>query len=142
MSRGKPDVEEPGVGHRVSVAAIIRMGGKVFIARRKPGGDLGGLWEFPGGKCEIGEKPEDTVVRELAEEFGARARVVTALGRTSFVHGSRDYTLIGFETVLDEPACFLLEHDETAMVEPDELDGLDFAPSDRGLFRFVKGSCR
>lgn len=53
------------------VAAVLRDGrGRVLLAQRLPGGHHGGLWEFPGGKVELGETPEAALARELAEELG------------------------------------------------------------------------
>ncbi len=66
--------------HRVAVGIVCRDDGRVFIDRRPYGGLLGGLWEFPGGKIEPGETPEDALHRELDEEFGLRVAVEGALG--------------------------------------------------------------
>lgn len=64
------------------VAAVIRDArGRILLARRTEGRDLAGLWEFPGGKCEPGESPEDALVRELREELGIEARVGAPLIR-------------------------------------------------------------
>ena len=50
--------------------AIIYKEGKILIAQRKPGGPMGGYWEFPGGKHEPGESLQDCLVREVREELG------------------------------------------------------------------------
>src|SRR5687768_107939 len=50
-------------------AAIVVQGGRILVARRAPGQHLEGLWEFPGGKLEGDETPQQCVVRELAEEL-------------------------------------------------------------------------
>jgi 8-oxo-dGTP diphosphatase len=64
------------------VAGVIRDArGRILLARRTQGRDLAGLWEFPGGKVEPGESPEDALVRELREELGIEARVGEALLR-------------------------------------------------------------
>ena len=55
--------------------------GKVFIQQRPENGHLGGLWEFPGGKCRAGEEPEAAVVRECREELGDRGRAPGQAGR-------------------------------------------------------------
>lgn len=53
------------------VAGILRRAdGQVYLARRRAGGEHGGRWEFPGGKCEAGETPRAALARELAEELG------------------------------------------------------------------------
>ena len=54
----------------VAACALIDQDRRVLIAQRPEGKTLAGLWEFPGGKVEPGETPEDTVIRELAEELG------------------------------------------------------------------------
>ena len=64
------------------VAGVIRDArGRILLARRTLGRDLAGRWEFPGGKVEPGESPEDALVRELREELGIEARVGEALLR-------------------------------------------------------------
>ena len=58
------------------VAGVLRDArGRVLLARRTEGRDLAGLWEFPGGKVEPGESPEDALVRELREERGVETEV-------------------------------------------------------------------
>ncbi|MEX0840472.1 MAG: NUDIX domain-containing protein, partial [Parvibaculum sp.] len=54
----------------VAACALVDADGRVLIARRPEGKPLAGLWEFPGGKVEPGEMPEDTLIRELHEELG------------------------------------------------------------------------
>ena len=54
----------------VAAAALLDSDGRVLIAERPPGKAMAGLWEFPGGKIETGESPEDALVRELREELG------------------------------------------------------------------------
>ncbi|AXK70975.1 Nudix family hydrolase [Lysobacter sp. TY2-98] len=64
------------------VAGVIRdVRGRVLLARRTEGRDLAGLWEFPGGKCEPGETPEQALARELHEELGIDVRVGAPLIR-------------------------------------------------------------
>ena len=54
----------------VAACALIDADGRVLIAQRPAGKSMAGLWEFPGGKVEPGERPEDTVIREMNEELG------------------------------------------------------------------------
>jgi 8-oxo-dGTP diphosphatase len=54
----------------VAACALIDADGRILIAQRPEGKQLAGLWEFPGGKVEPGERPEETLIRELHEELG------------------------------------------------------------------------
>jgi 8-oxo-dGTP diphosphatase len=54
----------------VAAVALVDADGRVLIAQRPEGKQLAGLWEFPGGKVEPGERPEETLIRELHEELG------------------------------------------------------------------------
>ena len=54
----------------VVAAALVDLEGRVLIAQRPEGKSMAGLWEFPGGKVEAGERPEDALIRELREELG------------------------------------------------------------------------
>ena len=72
----------------VAACALIDPDKRVLIARRPEGKPLAGLWEFPGGKIEAGETPEDTVIRELAEE---RTVTVTKPCLAPLTFSSHDY---------------------------------------------------
>ncbi|PKQ09500.1 MAG: 8-oxo-dGTP diphosphatase MutT [Alphaproteobacteria bacterium HGW-Alphaproteobacteria-12] len=66
--------EDDAGGHKplllVAACALVDADGRVLLARRPEGKPLAGLWEFPGGKIEPGEVPEETLIRELKEELG------------------------------------------------------------------------
>jgi 8-oxo-dGTP diphosphatase len=75
---------------RIVTAAIIRKDGCVLLARRQPGEKLTGFWEFPGGKVESGETPDEALTRELFEELGVVARIRKRVAESSrqYEHGS------------------------------------------------------
>ena len=58
----------------VAACALVDADGRVLIAQRPEGKPMAGLWEFPGGKVEPGETPEETLIRELQEELGIAVR--------------------------------------------------------------------
>jgi 8-oxo-dGTP diphosphatase len=78
----------------VVAAALIDPDGRVLIAQRPPGRDMAGLWEFPGGKVETGEKPEDALIRELAEELGITVKEPCLAPFTFASHTYADFHLL------------------------------------------------
>ncbi len=84
--------KKPVPHHDIAVAAI-RRSGRYLIGRRPPQGLLGGLWEFPGGKIEPGETPQDAVVREVREETGLRVRVGPRLATVEHAYSHFSVTL-------------------------------------------------
>jgi 8-oxo-dGTP diphosphatase len=122
-----------------SVAGVAVEGGRFFIARRGAGGDLGGKWEFPGGKVEEGESDEEALFREYREEFDCAIRVGLRLGSVSFEHRGLIRTLNAY-TVTLPPDFTLREHVEWRWALPDEIERLDFAESDRRLLPCLKDS--
>ena len=65
-------------------AAVIEKDGRILIAKRRIGDRHGGRWEFPGGKIDSGETPEECLKRELREELGIEAEIGELLCKTSF----------------------------------------------------------
>ncbi len=116
-------------------AAVIEREGKLLIARRKAGGRFGGLWEFPGGKIEPGETPEECLRRELREELGVEAEVKESLGASRYDYGDFEVELLVFRVeILTE--CFRLnDHDEIRWVLPEELKQYAFPEADEPVVR-------
>ena len=73
----------------VSAAALIDRDGRVLLAQRAKGKPMAGLWEFPGGKIELGETPETALIRELKEELGINT-AASCLAPLSFASHSYD----------------------------------------------------
>jgi 8-oxo-dGTP diphosphatase len=122
----------------VSVAGIALEGGKVFIARRPPGGDLGEKWEFPGGKVEDGETEEEALIREYREELGVPIRSGPLLGSASFEHQGKTRTLRAYRVYFTSHNFTLAEHSQWDWVSPEILGGPDFAGSDALLIPCLK----
>ncbi len=119
------------VRERITTAGILCIGGRYFVAKRKAGGAVGGLWEFPGGKHRWGETPEQSLEREFQEEFGLEVSVGSCFHTHDFVNREVLYHLQAFWVHAAQPICFALhEHTEAKWVTLDELLALDFVPSD------------
>ena len=111
-------------------AAVIVVDGKVFAARRKLGLHLAGCWEFPGGKVESGETPEQCLFRELREELSIITKVGQYIGENLHDYGSKIVRLIAFQVEHVEGDIQLVEHDELRWLAVEELDSIDWAPAD------------
>ncbi|CAK7258197.1 MULTISPECIES: 8-oxo-dGTP diphosphatase MutT [unclassified Shinella] len=78
----------------VAACALVDADGRILLAQRPEGKSLAGLWEFPGGKVEQGETPEETLIRELDEELGIRTKVACLAPLTFASHTYDDFHLL------------------------------------------------
>lgn len=114
----------------VTGAVIIR-DGAVFTAQRGPGKALAGKWEFPGGKIEPGETPEQSLARELKEELLVDATVGAHITTTEYEYDFGTVRLSTFHCTLSpdaEPT--LTEHTDSRWVPLTDVKSLDWAPAD------------
>jgi len=124
----------------VVAAALIDADGRVLIAQRPEGKALAGLWEFPGGKIESGERPEQALIRELHEELGID---VNAACLAPFVFTSHAYE--SFHLLMP---LYLLrrwsgtvqrrEHAALKWVKPDQLRDYPMPPADEPLVAWLR----
>ena len=112
------------------VGAVIVRDGFVLCAQRGSSGALPGMWEFPGGKIEIGESPREALEREIVEELECRVRVGEQVASTSHEYEFGIVTLTTFYCDLVEGEPKLSEHDEVTWLPPSELHQLEWAPAD------------
>ena len=78
----------------VAACALVDTDGRVLIAQRPQGKTMAGLWEFPGGKVEEGESPEETLIRELREELGIETKEACLAPLTFASHDYQDFHLV------------------------------------------------
>ena len=78
---------------KVAAAALVDPQGRVLLAQRPAGKAMAGLWEFPGGKIEEGETPEQALVRELAEELGVLVEGADLVHAATAAHDYEDFHL-------------------------------------------------
>ena len=114
------------------VAAIIVRDGKVFATKRGYG-KWQGWWEFPGGKIEAGESPEDALVREIREELDAEIAVGDLVETVEWDYPDFHLTMHCFLCSLLSESVHLNEHEAAAWLTPETLDSVSWLPADEGL---------
>ena len=103
------------------VTGLIRKGDKVLIGQRPVGHSLAGQWEFPGGKIERNESPEEALVRELDEELGITAEVGTLKLASTHTFGDTGIIILFFEIMFWKGEPKAVHHMELRWVQPSEL---------------------
>lgn len=124
----------------VAACALVDVDGRVLLCKRPEGKQLAGLWEFPGGKLEPGESPEQCLIRELDEELGIK---VTQACLAPFVFASHGYD--SFHLLMPLYLCrrwdgFVTarEHEALAWVRPDQMSEYPMPPADLPLVAYLR----
>ncbi|WP_313454419.1 (deoxy)nucleoside triphosphate pyrophosphohydrolase [Brevundimonas sp.] len=124
----------------VVAVALIDVDGRVLIAKRPEGKKLAGLWEFPGGKVEPGERPEQALIRELKEELDIDVKESCL---APFVFASHAYD--SFHLLMPLYLCrrwegvvAAREHDALAWVKPNKLSDYPMPPADEPLVAWLR----
>ena len=111
------------------VAAIIRKGDKIFATQRGYG-EWKDWWEFPGGKIEPGETPEEALIREIREELSTDISVDEFLCTVEYDYPVFHLTMHCFLCSLLSEALHLNEHESARWLRNDELDSVKWLPAD------------
>lgn len=119
------------------VAAIIIKDGKVFATQRGYG-QWQGWWEFPGGKIEGGERPQEVLVREIREELDAEIEVGDLLETIEWDYPDFHLTMHCFLCSLLSDSFRLNEHEAAAWLTPDILHSVRWLPADEGLIPMIE----
>jgi 8-oxo-dGTP diphosphatase len=119
----------------VVACALIDVDGRVLIAQRPPGKPMAGLWEFPGGKVERGERPEETLIRELQEELGIAVEEPCLAPLTFASHTYPEFHLLMPLYVCRrwQGSVTAREHVRIAWVRPNRLREYPMPPADEPL---------
>ena len=138
MSDAQPSStpRQNGPALRLVAAALIVRGGEVLIGQRRSDQPMASQWEFPGGKIEPGESPEEALARELEEELGIHAVIgpkVTHI-RHNYRHGGAvDLQFFAVHEFSGEIENRI--YNEVRWARLEDLPGYDFLAADRGLIR-------
>jgi 8-oxo-dGTP diphosphatase len=125
-----------GAALRFVAAALIVRGGEVLIGQRRPDQPMALQWEFPGGKLEAGESPEQALARELDEELGIKATIGPRIThvRHNYRHGGAvDIQFFAVHEFSGEIENHI--YHQFRWVRLEDLTGYDFLAADRGLIR-------
>lgn len=119
------------------VAAIIIDGDKIFATQRGYGEFKGG-WEFPGGKIEEGETPEEALVREIKEELDTVIEVGELIDTVEYDYPNFHLSMDCFICTIKEGNLVLKEHEDAKWLTKDTLHSVDWLPADEGLVKKLK----
>jgi 8-oxo-dGTP diphosphatase len=124
----------------VAACALIDPDGRVLIAQRPPEKAMAGLWEFPGGKVESGERPEETVIRELHEELGITVEEPCLAPFTFASHTYPDFQLLMPLYVCRRwnGSAVAREHSALKWVKPRDLNQYAMPPADLPLIAMLR----
>ena len=119
------------------VAAIICKGEYIFATQRGYG-DFKDGWEFPGGKMEPGESPEEALVREIQEELSTTISVDKFLCTVEYDYPKFHLTMHCYLCSLQTEALHLNEHEAARWLTKGDLDSVDWLPADREVVEKLK----
>ncbi len=118
------------------VAAIILRDGKLFATQRGYG-EWKDWWEFPGGKIELGESPEDALKREIREELATEIEVEDLLTTVEYNYPQFHLTMHCFLCSIITGQLSLLEHEDARWLSMEELDSVKWLPADVDVLKSV-----
>lgn len=119
------------------VAAIIKDGEKIFATQRGYGEFKDG-WEFPGGKIETGESPEEALIREIKEELNVKIDVHELFDTVEYDYPDFHLTMHCYISSLKTGEIVLNEHEDARWLAKGELDSVEWLPADEGLIEKLK----
>ncbi|HEY1080317.1 MAG TPA: (deoxy)nucleoside triphosphate pyrophosphohydrolase [Bdellovibrio sp.] len=128
------------------VAALIRRAndpqGRILVVRRGPGQSGAGFWEFPGGKVDSGETPENALIREIDEELSVAIKVEAFLGENIFAYPAKTIRLQVYWAQMTAGEVQLSEHDALKWCLPKEIIESELSEADRPFVQMILQSSK
>ena len=122
----------------VSCAVIVREG-MILAASRNDTVSNSGQWEFPGGKVEAGESPEDALRREIREELETEIRVGELIDTIEYDYPDFHLSMKCFACSIQSGNLHLVEHEAAKWLSADRLDSVDWLPADVTIIPRIAG---
>lgn len=119
------------------VAAVIRHEDKIFATQRGYG-DFKDGWEFPGGKVEEGETPEQALIREIKEELDTKIRVGELIDIVEYDYPNFHLSMKCYWCEIESGDLVLKEHEASKWLGKDELGSVEWLPADLGLIEKIR----
>ena len=119
------------------VAAVIKKENKIFCTQRGYG-DFKGYWEFPGGKIEDGETPQEALVREIKEELDIDIKTGDLIGTVEYDYPDFHLSMDCFWCKFISGKIELKEHQDAKWLSLNDINDLDWLPADEALIELIK----
>jgi len=128
----------PLIHKQIGVAVIYDSQGKILIDRRQQGGEMGGLWEFPGGKIEAGETIEECIQREIKEELAIEIRVGERLTTIEHTYDTFQVTLYVHDCQYVSGTPQTIECEEIHWVDPAQMEQYQFPQANLQIIKLLQ----
>ena len=122
------------------IKAVNKTGESIIFATQRGYGEFKGGWEFPGGKIEVGETPQDALKREIREEFDTEIQVGEKIDTVEYDYPTFHLSMDCFWCKALEGKLVLLEEEASRWLKKEELHSVDWLPADLGLIEKIVSS--
>lgn len=122
---------------KIVTAAIVIQNNCVLLARRAPGQSNEGMWEFPGGKIEEGETPEECLARELKEELGVESTIHEKITESAYTYDHGSFVICAYNVTLNTDIGTPTVHDAIEWVDKNVLLNYDLSPADIPIAKYI-----
>ena len=117
----------------IRVAAAVIINKDKILATQRGYGEFAGGWEFPGGKIEVGESPQEALIREIKEELDMDIKAGSLINTVEYDYPSFHLSMDCFFASIVQGTPVLKEHEAAKWLTRDTLDSVDWLPADQGL---------